>query len=136
VTGNQYKHFDDVSDVTGVMSKDKLLFVGDNSMTFMKKYVDEVITINENDLNSEFVKHMAFDRIFVNTDRFDEGVVSSVLQLSVGTVSFFIENDDERKTLKNYIYNNWYPAATWDFVSNVGKCLVTEARGGLQRRSK
>ena len=132
MTKNQYSHNDDISDVTGVRSTDKLLFVGSDPMSFMKKYVDSVESVeSQYDLDSEFVRHRRFDKVFARIDTYDVHSLKDLFTLTThyGTTVLFIEDDQERERVKEQIETLWYPAHTWDLVSNVGKCLITNATG-------
>ena len=127
MTKNPYSKCDDVSSVTGVKTTDKLLIVGGgDSLAFMKKYVGEVVSISRDQLSSEFVKHQVFDKIFVCDYEADD--VAFILERNVGMAVFFIEDNKTRVKLEQKLLN-WWPSESWDLVSNVGKCLITDARG-------
>ena len=127
MTKNKYSRCDDVSDVTGVRSSDKLLIIGNKTpLGFMKKYVKELVTCSAEELDSEYIRHQYFDKVFVCEDNVD---IDKVIDCSLGTIAFFIEDDKHRTRLQTHIDAYWYPSTSLDLVSNVGKCLITEAQG-------
>ncbi|MHA2045164.1 MAG: hypothetical protein ACW99G_10235 [Candidatus Thorarchaeota archaeon] len=132
MTKNKYSRCDDVSDVTGVKSSDKLLIVGNKTpLGFMKKYVKELVTCSAEELDSDYIKHQYFDKVFVCQDDVD---INQVIDRSLGTVTFFIEDDRHRSRLQDHLDAYWYPSSSWNLVSNVGKCLITEAQGRSRLR--
>jgi len=126
------RKYDDVSDVTGVRSSDDMLFIGEKPMMFMKKYVKGMTVVRDvSELDSEFVRHFVFDRVFVDVpdECFDDRVLERVFDMNCGTVTFFIDDDDRRDQLERSISEKWCLADVWNLMSNVGGCLVTNARG-------
>ena len=134
MTKNKYSHCDDVSDVTGVNSKDKLLFIGPPTMSFMKKYVNELVeATSPEDLDSEHVRNSVYDKVFVGCDvKIDEDLISKIANLNIGLMVFFVEDEGTRKYIKNYVDTHWYSSNSWTLTSNVGKCLVTNAKGKME----
>jgi len=128
---NKYGKQADVSDVAGVRPSDNFLLVSDNnSMAFMKKYVKNFVWVNGlNALSPEFVAHKTFDRVFVTQQDLSFENLQALAMLNLGTVSIFIEDDRERARLKDTIEAYWHDATAWDFISNVGKVLVTDLSG-------
>jgi len=126
VTKNPYSKCDDVSDVTGVRSSDRMLFLGADPMSFMKKYVAELDHVEDvSDLNYSKV----YDKIFVRGVELTDELIGHLCCINVGTIILFSENDFMRSKVQGLLESYWHPSCAWDLVSNVGKCLITDASG-------
>lgn len=129
---NKYGSFDDISNVAGVRSSDKMLFVGENPMMFMKKYVRELDVTGVEYVND--FSDCYYDRIFVDVDRPTPSMLLLLATMNRGTVTFFEEDDANRAELFSRIEEAWGPNVdVWELTSNMGKCLITNMRGCPQQ---
>lgn len=137
VTKNKYGKHDDILDIAAVKSTDRLLIVGSKpSMVFMKKYVAELTTCDGSELGSQFIRDKYFDKIFVCDDRVELLDLTSITDINQGLIVFFIENDVARRNMKKYVDDFWQNSDSWDLVSNIGKCVVTQASGYSKYREE
>ncbi len=126
---NKYSKLDDVSDVTGMKKCDFLLQVGYRTFPFMRKYAHEVRYAEDERELFKISSNTKFDRIFVSDIDLNDHVLDRIFTMNAGLIVFFEESDAIRSKLKEKIDVFRYPYEAWDLVSNVGKCLITNAKG-------
>lgn len=115
-----------MSDVTGVRSTDRMLFLGTDPMMFMRKYVENVEHVEDPD---ELNYSRVYERIFVQGVDLTDELVGHLCCINAGTIAFFSEDAEELLHTKELLETMWFPAMTWDLTSNMGRCLLTDASG-------
>ena len=117
---------EDIVDVSGLRKSDVILQIGAN-LPFMTKFVSQSVHIEEAD-SVPYTE--IYDKIFVSgeVDISDE-LLGKLCCISVGTIIFLQLNDKLRQEIREVFDTKWYPANTWDVGSNLGQCLITDAKG-------
>jgi len=126
------KSNEDVVDVTGVRKSDSLLQVGSH-FSFMKKFVGRDANFRDVD---EVPYTEIYDKIFVNGYTVTQELVAKLCCINTGTITFFIDDKDEREKLAEMLETKWYPANVWSVDSNVGSCVITDAHGPCLKASQ
>jgi hypothetical protein len=129
-----YDIYDDISLVTGLKSKDRVLLVGGN-ITFpsVHNFVENVYHVKKDgDVKRLLREGMEFDRVFLARENvLDEQLVDNAVKLSGenGLVCFFSDCDALREGFIDVIEQNYPGADVWSLESNVGPVVMTNAAG-------
>lgn len=116
---------EDIVDVSGVRKSDVILQVGRN-LPFMNKFVNHSTYIEDaNDVPYVNV----YDKIFVNGAEISDEFLGKLACISVGTIIFLDIGDDNMNAVAHTFETKWYPANVWSLDSNIGKCIITDAKG-------
>lgn len=125
---------DDISLITGLKRRDNVLVIGGNIvMPFLKNYVNSITHARKTgDLNKLLQDERQFDRVFVARENvLEELIVIKAARLTAlnGLVCFFSDDENMRDAFSDVVERNFPMSSVWSFDSNVGKLVVTDARG-------
>lgn len=125
---------DDVSLVTGLKKKDKVLLVGGNLvLPEVKKYVASVTQARKQGELDRLIKdERTFDKVFVARENvLDEVTFIKAAQLTAkgGMFCFLSEDETMRQAFEELVVRNFPSANIWNFQTNVGSLVMTDARG-------
>jgi len=127
---SDYGCYDDVCDVAGIMTCDRLLQFGGNVFPFMRNHVREIVIVHDESGLDE-VRREIFDKILVDADgqEVTRDIIEMLADMNCGVMVFFSEDEEFRMKLKEHFMTSYYPANAWVSMSSVGGCVVTDAKG-------
>jgi hypothetical protein len=134
VPPKEYSRFDDFTFVLDLRPKHCVLFIGSNVYyPTVQRHVDSITTIRKKGEIDRFVERgETFDRVFITRENvLDQRLVESAVTLAGadGLVVFFSEEETLRAEFSKMVQVTWPLANVWDFKSNVGPMVVTDAHG-------
>lgn len=125
---------EDISVIAGLKKYDNVLVIGGNIvMPFIKKWVNSVTSAKKTgDINQLIQEGRQFDRVFIARENvLDEMLVLKAARLTCvgGLICFLSDDDDMRNAFLEAVERNFPLSSTWSLDSNIGKTIVTNARG-------
>lgn len=134
MASKEYSYFDDLVLVTGLKTRDEVLFIGANAtFPWLKKHVSSVSYVKRTvDLTRMIRENRKFDRVFIARENvLDENLVrcAALLTATGGVVCFLSEEDSLRDSFVGMVEEHYPTANVWSCRSNVGHVVMTDAHG-------
>lgn len=117
--------------VLGLMKTDSVLVYGNSLFVGIQQLVNTVSVARKGSDLTKLVKdNSSFHKIIVSKDAvMSEAILRKLVSMNSNLLCFFVDSEDDEQNLKNYLLSNHPWADVWEFNSNVGRVVVTTAKG-------
>lgn len=122
---------DGYDEVLDVKKRDEVLIFGNSVFPGLKDNVFKVATARKgSDLTKHVRENASYDRILVTKDiEVSEVGMRKLVSMNRGLLCFFVGSGLEEEGTVDYIFRNHPWADVWTFDTNVGRVVVTSAKG-------
>lgn len=118
-------------DVLGLKSSDSVLVFGNSMFTDLKNVCPRSTTARKgSDLTRLVKENAAYDRIIVSKDiEISEVGMRKLMSMNNGLICYFVGSQADEDGLMEYLMKNHPWADVWALDTNVGRAVVTSAKG-------
>lgn len=125
---------DSYMDVLGIKSNDRVLIFGNSVFPGLKEICDDVSAARKgSDLTRLVKEDETYERILVTKDiEISDVGMRKLVAMNKGLLCYFVGNKDDEDGVVNYLLHKHPWADVWCLDTNVGRVVVTSAKGAQE----